>query len=465
MTSTLTRLWALVMALLFFSCSSVQKIESLKPEPDNAAPLVYENEYSFIKIPVLLKLKDVENQTNKLFSGIIYDDSNISDDDIEIKIWKLAPVKISNESGKIKTVLPLKAHIKYRIGTDRLGIALYDVREFNMSGRVTLLSNVGLTNWKMSTTTTLQSLEWNESPTTTVLGKQVPITYVINPAVRLFKSTIEKSIDEAISSSMDFKPMVLDALQQLCDPFLMNEEYQSWLRIVPTELYTTDAKLAKDQISMDMGLKCQMETIIGSKPTSKFSRDKIVLKPVKKMPDNITAHIAAVSTFADASAVITKNFAGQEFGDGSKKVKVNKVSLWHKSGKMVIALDLTGSINGTVYLTGYPQYNSSTKEIYFDRLDYAIDTKSVLARSANWLASGYILNKIQQHCRYSIDSNMADARKSMMGYLRNYSPMPGVFVNGNVGEMSFEKIQLTNKAIIAFLKIEGDVKVTVDGLK
>ena len=456
---------AFMLLFILASCSSVQKINSLKPEPDDATPISYKSTYSFIKLPVTLKLKDIQNQTNRIFTGLIYEDLDITDDDIEMKIWKLAPISITNEKGKIKTVLPLKANVKYRIGTNRLGVALYDVREFNLNGKVTVISDVRLTNWKLNTATHLQSLEWNESPTTTVLGKQIPITYLINPALRIFKSTIEKSIDDAIATSMDFKPLVLDALQTVCEPFQVSENYESWLRVIPTELYTTEAILKNDIITMDMGMKCQIQTVIGRKPASQFSRDKIILKPVSKMPDRISANIAAVSTYADASKIISNNFAGQEFGSGSKKVKVNRVTLWHKSGKMVIALDLSGSLQGTVYLTGYPQYNAQTKEIFFDKLDYAVETKSTLVRTANWLASGYVLNKIQENCRYSIAPNLSEAKLSMMEYLKNYSPAPGVFVNGQIGDIEFEKIELTNKAILAFLNIQGDVRITIDGLK
>lgn len=447
------------------SCSSVQKINLLRPEADVASPITYKSTYSFIKLPVTLQLKDVQYQTNKIFTGLIYEDSDITDDDIQIKVWKLAPVSITNEKGKIKTVLPLKAQVKYRIGTDKFGVALYDIREFNLSGKVTVISDVQLKNWKLNSATKLQSLEWNESPTTTVLGKQIPITYLINPTLRLFKTDIEKSIDAAIADAMDFKPMVLDALQTVCEPFQLSETYETWLRVIPTELYTTDAILKNDEISLDMGMKCQIQTLIGQRPNSQFDRERIILKPVRNMPDRISANIAAVSTYSDASKILSNNFAGQEFGSGGKKVKVTKVALWHKSGKLVIALDLSGSLLGTVYLAGYPQYNAQTKEIYFDQLDYVVETKSTLMRTANWLASSYILNKIKENCRYSIAPNLKEARESMTGYLKNYSPMPGVYVNGSVGEIEFDKIELGNKAIIAFLKIEGDVKVAVDGLK
>jgi hypothetical protein len=86
-------------------------------------------------------------------------------------------------------------------------------------------------------------------------------------------------------------------------------------------------------------------------------------------------------------------------------------------------------------------------------------------RTASWMAQGYILKKMQESCRYSIKPNLDEGRKSMMQYLQNYSPMPGVFINGSINDISFQKIQLTNKAIVAFIKLNGDVNVSVDGLK
>jgi hypothetical protein len=460
----------IVLALFFIaSCSTSNKIAAFKPEPDNADLLVHENSPSFINLPISVKINDIESQTNSLLNGLIYEDNNIEDDDIEMKVWKLAPITIENDkesaTGKIKTILPLKALVKYRIGTKKLGVEMYNTKEFNLNGLVTLVSDVGLTNWKLVTKTELKSLDWNESPTMLVFGKNVPVTYLINPTVKLFKSKIETKIDAAIEKSMDFKPNVLAALEKICTPFQMSEAYESWLRIVPIEIYSTNAKLKNDTFLMEMGMKCTMETLIGSKPASKFDASRIILKSVSKIPNQITANIAAVSTYVEASKIMTKNFAGEEFGTGSKKVKVQKVDIWHKSDKMVIALDVLGSVNGTIYLTGFPQYNEQTKEIFFDKLDYALDTKNKLMRTANWLAHGLVLRKIQESCRYSIVPNLEEGKQNMMAYLKNYSPMQGVFVNGKMDDIQFDKIQLTNKAIVAFIKINGIVNVSVDGLK
>ena len=456
---------SLFISIIFSSCSTSKKIAALKPEPDDAESLVYDHTSSFISLPVTIKLKDVENQINKTLNGLIYEDNNIEDDNLTIKVWKLAPIiLLNNQEGKINTILPLKAVIQYRFGISKFGISMYDTREINLNGKVNLVSNVGLTNWKINTQTELKSLDWNESPSIVIAGKDISITYLINPALKYFKSDIEKSIDDAIKKSLDFKPNVLDALEKISVPKEMSAEYESWLRIVPIELYVTDALLKNGFIKMDMGLKCYIETLIGQKPESKFDKDKIVLKPVAKMPDKITANIVAVSTCKDATRIMLKNFQGQEFSSGKKKVTVKNLDLWHKDGKMVIALDLMGSINGMVYLTGYPQYNETTKEIYFDRLNYVLDTKDRLVKSASWLLSAVVLLKIQESCRYSIQPNLEEGKQQMVKYTHNYSPMPGVFINGNIGEIEFKKIQLTNKAIVAFLTINGKLSVAIDGL-
>ena len=456
---------ALFLALLLTGCSATKRIDALKPEPGNTTDVVYQSSTSFINLPVTIGLADIENQLNKLFTGVIYEDKVLEDDNIAMKVVKTAPIKFTEQNGKLQSVVPIKITANVRYGTSALGMDLHDTREFNLDGVVTFVSKVGLTNWKMNTDTQLQSLEWKESPTVTIAGQKVAITYLINPAVKLFKSKIEDKLDAAIIKSVDFKPQVLDALDKLSTPFLTSKQYETWFKMVPVELYVTDAILSKKQITMEMGLKCTMETTVGQQPKSNFKKENVTLKAVSKMPEKVSAVVAAVSTYESASRIVTKNFQGQEFGSGKRKVTVQKVDMWSKDSKMIIALDMTGSINGTIYLSGYPNYNAVTKEIYFDQMDYVLNTKSVLLKTANWLAEGIILKKIQESCRYSIKENLEEGKKNLQPYLNNYSPMPGIFVNGTLDDFVFDKLELTNNAIIAFIKGSGKIDLKIDGMK
>jgi len=452
----------LYIALFFNSCSTTQKIEALKPLPSDDTPMVVNTKTSFVNMPLEISLKEIENQLNKTLNGEIYNDSKLEDDNTEMRIIKTAPIRLIEKNGKIETVLPLKIWSKFKYGTDFMG--LNDTREINLNGTITLLSDVRLSNWKLSTNSKIEDFEWAESPSILVAGKYVPITYIINPTLSIFKSKIAKKIDEAIQNSCDFKPYVLDVLEKMSTPFLTSEQYQAWFKLIPIEVYVTDAVLNKNQIDMDLGLKCNMQTMVGSQPKTAFDRSAIQFKAVTKIPEKLTANIAAISTYESASKIIASNFKGKEFAAGSRKIVVQNVALWQKDGKIIIALDMTGSINGTIYLSGIPNYNSVTKEIYFEQMDYVLNTKGLLTKTANWLLQGMILRKIQENCRYSIKQNLDEGKKSLLPYLNNYSPMKGVFVNGTTEDFEFEKVEVTDKAIIAFITTTGKMNVKIDGM-
>lgn len=436
----------------------------MKPEPDEALPIKYPITSSYISFPVNLSLKDIETQTNKSLNGLIYEDNNLEDDKTQMKIWKSAPILISEENNKLKTIVPLKIWAKVKYGTDALGMNLYDIREFNLNGTVTLLSDVKMSNWKVTTITSLENIEWQESPTVAIAGKLVSITYLVNPTIRIFKSKIERKIDESLNKTLDFKSNMLDLMQKVSDPIEMSSTYQSWLKVTPQELYATEAQLKSNAVNLTVGLKCLMESSIGLKPKSVFDRNKIVLKTTSNLPDKVVANITAVSTFQDASRIMTQNFKGKEFGSGKRKVVIQNVEIWHKRGKMIIALDMLGSLNGRIYLAGFPLFDAEKKELYFDDLDYALETKSRLMKSANWLFQGMVLAKMKESCRYSIQPNLDEGKKTMLQYLNNYSPVTGVFVNGKMNDITFEKVQLTNTSIVAFLGITGNIKVNINGM-
>ena len=245
MRSTTYILFAFIISLSLNGCGTTgTAINALRPTEDKA-PSVYESTTSYINLPVKIKIQDIENKLNQSLNGLIYEDTNIEDDDISMKVWKQMPIKLKSLNGKIQILLPLKAEVEYRIGTEALGIKMYDIRKYTFNGTVTLLSEIALTNWQMRTKTEFQSLDFKESPTVLIAGKNIPITYIIKPAISVFRNDIEKSLDESITKSMDFKANVLDALEKVATPFEMDAVYESWLRIVPIELYTTEAVLQK----------------------------------------------------------------------------------------------------------------------------------------------------------------------------------------------------------------------------
>jgi hypothetical protein len=56
--------------------------------------------------------------------------------------------------------------------------------------------------------------------------------------------------------------------------------------------------------------------------------------------------------------------------------------------------------------------------------------------------------------------------KDYDGLSENYSPLPGVYVNGRDGRHTVPKSSINeNNAIIAFIKVNGEINVSINGLK
>jgi hypothetical protein len=59
-------------------------------------------------MPVEITLKEIQQQLNKNLKGLIYNDSIIKDDNIELKVWKSNEIVLEEKNGFIISKIPLK---------------------------------------------------------------------------------------------------------------------------------------------------------------------------------------------------------------------------------------------------------------------------------------------------------------------------------------------------------------------
>lgn len=452
------------LALLLAACSTSKKIQALKPEASYSKEVVYDKQVSFVQLPVEISVSDIQSQTNKYVNGLIFEDNKLEDDNLQLKVWKQAPIVVTESNGKLHLELPMKIWTQVRYGIDKFGVSAWDTRDVNLDGVIKINATVNLTNWKLTTQTQVEGIEWKQSPSISILGKNVPITYLINPAIAVFKGRMGQMVDQSIEKAIDVKPYVLSALQSISQPMQVNQEYNTWFGIQPLELYATKAVLANKKITMNLGMKAYLETVVGSKPNLSFDKNKLALTAVEKMPSEFNANIAGIVSYENAAALMQKNFNGQKFESGKKSVTVTSINLWGKDGRMIVEVGMKGTVNGMFYLHGIPNYDAAKREIFLDEVDFILDSKNKLLKTGDWLVHGLIAKKIQQSCRFSISDQLKEGEKTMAGFLTNYEPVKGVKVNGAMTQLAPNKIFLTPNALIAMVIAKGRVGISINGM-
>jgi hypothetical protein len=125
---------------------------------------------------------------------------------------------------------------------------------------------------------------------------------------------------------MNFKPNVT-ALEKICVPFKMNEDYESWLRIVPNLYY---CKTKEGSIFTTNGNEMQYGNTDRSTTRIKFDLNKNHFEQLRFK--QITANIIAVSTYNDASKIMKKKFRWTRVRVREKS-KSTGCRIWHKTVK------------------------------------------------------------------------------------------------------------------------------------
>jgi hypothetical protein len=121
---------------------------------------------------------------------------------------------------------------------------------------------------------------------------------------------------------------------------------------------------------------------------------------------------------------LEREMIGQEFrtpvGD---TVRVEGVQLYGSGDKLILALRVSGGVNGTLYTTGTPVFDESRGVLKFVDLDFTVDTRNVLVRSANWMFHENMLSSLKSEAYIDLSSQLQTMRSRLaMALTRELGP-------------------------------------------
>jgi hypothetical protein len=140
---------------------------------------------------------------------------------------------------------------------------------------------------------------------------------------------------------------------------------------------------------------------------------------------------------------------GQEFrAPTGDIVKVEGVQLYGSGDKLILAMRMSGGINGTVYATGLPLFEEGLGLLRFADLDFTVDTRNVLVRSANWMFHENILATLRSEAFIDLSGQLQTMRSRLETALQRDM--------GPAGRMQGE---VTALRPVGIYPVEGGVEV------
>lgn len=442
--------------------------KSLEPPQPKASYDDYEAPPSIVNLPIQISIEDIEKSLNAQMKGLMYEDMSFEDngnDNLMVKVWKKDDVKLRLQGNSIAYSVPLKLWLKKKIEINQFGLSLSDVREVEGAIRLDFVSDFKINpDWSIATKTTANGYKWLETPSIKVVGYSLPITFIADMLLDKNKEVIGSQIDTYVKDGLNLKDYLGDVWSNMQEPMLVNEYYNMWLSIQPQQIMLTPFNNSLDSIRMKVGIKAISEVTMGEKPKIQKSKDLPPLKMMAQIPNDFSVNIAASIPYKVAVKEAKQTIVGQTFTSGKRSVTVQDIDIWGRNKKLVIKAKVEGSIDGFVYLLGKPVYDAEEAVVRLENLDFDLETKNLIQKTAAWLFNAKITKQMQPYLVFPLEESIADMRSQVQEQLTNTKFENGISLKGNLNKMDIEEIFLTPEAIKVVVGSSGNLKVNFDGL-
>lgn len=426
-------------------------------------------EVSTLNIPIELSLNDVERKINEQLGALLFEDNSLDNnggDNLMLKVTKRQPLLIEAKGGNlfnIKVPVNIWAKAGWKLEKFGMSVAKYEDTQFDID--LNFLTKLSIDpDWRVHSSTTPNGYKWISEPKIKIGFFELPVTSIIEKIMDRELPNVVKTVDNEVGK-INLKPQVEAAWRAVQEPFLLNEAHQAWLKVTPQEISMTPLTNKGRNVRVGIGMKAVTETFLGVKPSPTIVPVIPTLKILEKLEDKFEVGMITEIPYAQLRKIAMDQAGGKtyEFKEGKYKITVQDLAIYGNGEDIAVAATLLGSLNGKVYLKGKPFYDAATTSIKLKDLDYDLDTRNKLARTADWLAHGKFLKMMEPYFNISIANQLEEGKKMIQENLAGNKVNKNINLNGKLNELTPGSITVTQEGVQAVIFAKGKIEVMVAG--
>jgi hypothetical protein len=437
--------------IFFAACSSTKSLSKMGESIPLEMPL------SVVELPIRIHKSALERSLNQELGDVLYEDRDMKGDDMELVAEKAGAIQIGVEGQQILYRIPIKLWVKKDLGITNVeangAIALDFTTDFQIQN-----------DWSLETITELKEYEWLEKPRVKLGFVDLPVKFIASQILNSSKEMIAEAIDEQVRANLDLKSEMTNAWDMLHQPFLVSEEYKTWMLLDPKEVYMAPITIDKDTIESTVVLRSQPKISLGEEPPAADMNPLPGFEWKEVENKGFSILMETEIPFTEAERLAKENMVGQRFESGRRYVIVDDIKLYGRGNRLVVETQLSGSYKGAVNLIGKPKYNAAQKKIVFQKMDVELKTKNVLHKTLGWLFKGTFKRQIQNNLDQYLDENMTTLRETIQQEFNGVPISPGIQMDGNLENLEVANVFVTTDAIKVWVSLKGLLSVEVRGL-
>ena len=264
-------------------------------------------------------------------------------------------------------------------------------------------------------------------------------------------------------SNLNLRPYIQQAWNKL------NTVYQipgaGWFALHPKKLRMENITAKNDFLNINIG--------ISATPAVSLIKPDAQAIPVPNLtsgnnPGGFNIFLEAALQYDSLTAVLNTYMLHKRFDVTEGLIKNHIVIEDTKvtgdtAGNLLIKLDFAGSFKGTVTFFGKPSYNVATKSIEVQNMEYDLQTKNVLLKTAKWLFSNRITSELKKYTVFNLSSYYDTATKTMNEWL-NKEWTKGIKGAGKVADLKLTAVHALPQHLLIRSNCVGKLAVQVNNI-
>ena len=454
------KIFSFIFIAIYFTACGIVKNQPQRPMESYQPPTEVPPSVSTVNIPVRLNAAEIERLLNNRLSGVIYEDKNLEDDGLMMNATKSQNINIRLDGLQMNYRVPLKLWVFKKV---------FGNRGFEAEGELALTFKTTINinpDWTVQPVTELVGYDWIKNMAMKTGLGSIDVKYIANIIIDRSKSTLTSAIDQQLRNQFQIKSSLEEAWQLMQRPVSMNSSYGTWwVKLTPQSIAMTPFRTTGDIIESTITATSYAEVVAGTQqpnfyPNTALPPFQLGGAAVNDFAANLTTDIS----MKEAESMAKTYVLNQKFYPGGKEIVVRDIQLFGQNDKIVVNVSFTGSYEGSLYLIGRPIFNPQKNTIEMEDLDYDLQSKDFMLRSAKWLFDKVILKKMKEACVFPLDENVKFFKTTMNDMLREYKFTNNVILRGMVSNINVQRIQIQQGNIKIYVSSNGTLNLDVNGL-
>lgn len=308
-------------------------------------------------------------------------------------------------------------------------------------------------NWSLQAKTTLKELTPIDPCNITFV--QYNATDHVTEEVNKQLIEVAKDIDKQIAN-YPLKKEIDGLWKSLQDPISMKE--YGFLSIQPNSL-------GVKRIQFDQK-KLNLQVVIGMQPVVDFTKPILTPTPTPpneapETPSDFNLFIDLHGTYDSINRLLATHLNQQSMILKGRTFVMDQVEIaGTNEEKFILKVQFSGNKKGTLFFQATPIIDSTGAEIRFKNVDFDLETKHVLMKSAKWILNKRITEKVENEFSYSLKKMLEDARKSLEKEVNSMN-QSGFQLKGKFHSIQINSVVPQSDYLLLRANIKGNIQLVI----